>query len=96
MMSTRQRLVNLERELSVKSGKESHAIYISDLHFSSARPQVVSLATKFIKDIATRTNYLFILGDLFEYWIGDDDTNQEYLDGFLAELSLLHGIGTEC
>lgn len=51
----------------------SHSLFISDLHLCSSHPRVTELFTHFARDIAPKTDSLYILGDLFEYWIGDDD-----------------------
>jgi len=48
--------------------------FISDLHLNSARPEVTSRFFQFLDAItAPSTDALFILGDFFERWIGDDD-----------------------
>jgi len=48
-------------------------LFISDLHLDEARPQIVDLFTRFLADEARQADALYILGDLFESWIGDDD-----------------------
>jgi UDP-2,3-diacylglucosamine hydrolase len=50
-----------------------HSIFISDLHLSPERPRIVDAFFGFLKNTAARAEALYILGDLFEYWIGDDD-----------------------
>lgn len=47
-------------------------LFISDLHLDDSRPWVVEALSKFLDD-QTHVSALFILGDLFEFWIGDDD-----------------------
>jgi UDP-2,3-diacylglucosamine hydrolase len=51
----------------------SHTLFISDLHLCSSHPHVTELFLLFAHDIAPKADSLYILGDLFEYWIGDDD-----------------------
>ena len=51
----------------------SDIVFISDLHLSPERPQIISLFLKFADDIAAQSNSLYILGDFLEYWLGDDD-----------------------
>jgi UDP-2,3-diacylglucosamine hydrolase len=51
----------------------SHTLFISDLHLCSTHQRVTDLFTHFARDIAPKAECLYILGDLFEYWIGDDD-----------------------
>ncbi|MCU7827887.1 MAG: UDP-2,3-diacylglucosamine diphosphatase [Candidatus Thiodiazotropha sp. (ex Myrtea sp. 'scaly one' KF741663)] len=48
-------------------------LFISDLHLSAERPEVVQFFLRFIKQRAIQTDHLYILGDLFDVWIGDDD-----------------------
>jgi UDP-2,3-diacylglucosamine hydrolase len=48
-------------------------LFISDLHLDDARPQVTELFLRFLRDEATGATALFLLGDLFEAWVGDDD-----------------------
>jgi UDP-2,3-diacylglucosamine hydrolase len=49
-----------------------HALFISDLHLTEARPAITRLFMRFLEEIAPAAQTLFILGDLFEFWIGDD------------------------
>lgn len=46
--------------------------FISDLHLDPARPTTSALLLNFLQHIQGQAEALYILGDLFEYWIGDD------------------------
>jgi len=46
--------------------------FISELHLDEARPQITALFLDFLRDEARHADALYILGDLFEAWIGDD------------------------
>lgn len=46
--------------------------FISDLHLEPARPASTHLLFEFLQYIQGKAEVLYILGDLFEYWIGDD------------------------
>lgn len=46
--------------------------FISDLHLDSSRPQLFTLLHEFLDKIENQADALYILGDLFEFWIGDD------------------------
>ena len=46
--------------------------FISDLHLADERPDSTETLLRFLNDIAPSAQRLFILGDLFEYWIGDE------------------------
>jgi UDP-2,3-diacylglucosamine hydrolase len=48
-------------------------LYISDLHLSEERPAANERFFRFIEQDATGADALYVLGDLFEYWIGDED-----------------------
>lgn len=50
-----------------------HTLFISDLHLAPERPHISEAFFEFIRHTAARAEALYILGDLFEYWIGDDD-----------------------
>ncbi len=47
-------------------------LFISDLHLDRERPEIIQLFLRFLRSEAARCEALYILGDLFEYWIGDD------------------------
>lgn len=49
-------------------------LFISDLHLSPERPEVTRAFLYFLEQHASSAKALFVLGDLFEAWIGDDDT----------------------
>ncbi len=53
----------------------SHTLFISDLHLSRERPHINQQFFDFVERTAAGADALYILGDLFEYWIGDDDSD---------------------
>jgi UDP-2,3-diacylglucosamine hydrolase len=53
----------------------SHTLFISDLHLDDARPEATRLFEAFLAGEARQADALYILGDLFEYWLGDDVLN---------------------
>lgn len=50
-------------------------LFISDLHLEGRRPEITTLLVDFLRGPARQADRLFILGDLFEFWIGDDVVN---------------------
>lgn len=48
-------------------------LFIADLHLSEARPDLTNAFIHFLATKATQADELYILGDLFEFWIGDDE-----------------------
>ncbi len=49
-----------------------HSLFISDLHLAPQRPAAVDALFGFLDLTAPAAERLYVLGDLFEYWIGDD------------------------
>lgn len=49
------------------------ALFIADLHLSPERPAVTRAFLDFLQEKARNAQRLYILGDLFEAWVGDDD-----------------------
>lgn len=59
--------------LPVPKPETPYSLFISDLHLGSHHPQTLADFQDFIDNCATGAEALYILGDLFEYWAGDDD-----------------------
>ena len=53
-------------------------LFISDLHLEEARPEIGEQFLAFLAGPAREADALYILGDLFEAWIGDDDPSEYY------------------
>lgn len=70
------------------------AVFIADLHLHSEAGDSLQLAEQFLTTIAPGANQLFILGDLVEYWVGDDAYDGS-LDGVFRQLAALPGHGTQ-
>ena len=51
-------------------------LFISDLHLDAERPAVTALFGAFMQRQAMAADALYILGDLFEAWVGDDDPSE--------------------
>jgi len=51
-------------------------LFISDCHLDVRRPQIAQALTSFLQTRAAEARRLYILGDLFEVWLGDDDPTQ--------------------
>ncbi|HSH98720.1 MAG: UDP-2,3-diacylglucosamine diphosphatase [Methylophilaceae bacterium] len=54
------------------------SLFISDLHLCHTRPAITALFIEFLQSKATQAKSLYILGDLFEYWAGDDDIDDPH------------------
>ena len=55
-----------------------HSIFVSDLHLTPDRPPATEVFLDFLARVAGQAQALYILGDLFEYWVGDDDLDDDY------------------
>jgi UDP-2,3-diacylglucosamine hydrolase len=53
-------------------------LFISDLHLSPRSPGATALFLRFLAGRARQAEALYILGDLFEVWVGDDDIDDAY------------------
>ncbi len=62
----------------------SETLFVSDIHLDEKRSAVVDLFNEFLNQRAYKADALYILGDLFEYWIGDDAHYPQYTDTFNA------------
>lgn len=52
------------------------SLFISDLHLCDERPKTLELFLKFLSSTAVQADKLYILGDLFDAWVGDDDDSK--------------------
>ncbi|MCE9923241.1 UDP-2,3-diacylglucosamine hydrolase, partial [Aeromonas media] len=50
-------------------------LFISDIHLCAQRPDMTAALVRFLERDAPQADALYVLGDLFEFWIGDDDPN---------------------
>ena len=71
------------------------SLFISDLHLAPERPATVALFLNFLGRQAREAEALYILGDLFDAWIGDDDDEPPY-PAIRAALRDLTTSGTRC
>lgn len=75
-------------------------LFISDLHLTGERPEITKLFLQFLQQRASTADALYILGDLFEAWLGDDMILPDYqpvIDGIKQLVSnnvpvfIMHG-----
>ncbi len=55
-------------------------LFVSDLHLDARRPEIGAQFVGFMDDEAATAEAVYILGDLFESWVGDDDPNPHYAE----------------
>jgi len=66
------------------------SLFISDLHLTEERPEANERFIGFLEEKARHADALYILGDFFEYWIGDDDIVEPFnavVVGLLRDLT---------
>ncbi|MBV8623875.1 MAG: UDP-2,3-diacylglucosamine diphosphatase [Herbaspirillum sp.] len=71
------------------------ALFVSDLHLQAALPRTTAAFLAFLQGHATRTQQLYLLGDIFEYWAGDDDLATPYNRQIADALKALQAQGVE-
>ena len=70
-------------------------LFISDLHIDASRPPIVRQFLSFLELEAARAEALYILGDLFESWIGDDAADSAQTAA-IAGIRALTSSGVPC
>lgn len=73
----------------------THDLFVSDLHLSPETPALVELFLGLLRGHARQAERLYILGDLFDAWIGDDDDTPVY-ESIRRALAELSNSGTRC
>ena len=54
---------------------DNEYLFISDCHVHESKPEITSNLLEFLQNRAKHARFLYILGDLFEAWLGDDEHN---------------------
>lgn len=76
-----------------KAQPETVALFVSDVHLQPGLPRTTDAFFAFLNSDARRTCHLFLLGDLFEYWAGDDDCDDPYHARIIASLKEVSDTG---
>ena len=69
--------------------------FIADLHLSENRPHLLNLFVDFMQRYAPQAEALYILGDLFDFWIGDDEQSP-LIDEVKKQIKNLTALGIPC
>lgn len=72
----------------------SQFFFISDLHLSDPSDSKTQTFLHFLKSLRGKSAQLFVLGDLFDYWIGDDDIENPLFQKTTSELKNTTASGT--
>lgn len=71
-----------------------HTLFIADVHLSAQRPDITAAFMHFLHNTAVQAEALYILGDLFDVWIGDDNP-EPLVAEVAAALKQLSSSGTQ-
>ncbi|MEB0134045.1 UDP-2,3-diacylglucosamine diphosphatase [Actimicrobium sp. CCC2.4] len=77
-----------------KAQPETVALFVSDIHLQETMPATVTAFIDFLQRHASQARRLYLLGDLFEYWAGDDDIASPLHQRIVTELRALSDGGT--
>jgi UDP-2,3-diacylglucosamine hydrolase len=70
------------------------ALFISDLHLQVSHPRTAEAFFRFLAERAAHAERLYLLGDIFEYWAGDDDLDDPFNRSVAAALRRVSAGGT--
>lgn len=70
-------------------------LFISDLHLSPSTPEINQCFIRFMREEAIHAEALYVLGDLFEFWVGDDDRS-DFASLVKEEFKTLTAQGVPC
>jgi UDP-2,3-diacylglucosamine hydrolase len=69
------------------------ALFISDLHLQESHPRTADAFFRFLAEQAIAARELYLLGDLFEYWAGDDDLDTPFHQAIIDALRAVSDAG---
>lgn len=74
---------------------ETVALFVSDLHLSPSHPRTTEAFINFLQRRAPQVRQLYLLGDVFEAWIGDDDLANDWNRSVANAIRALSDAGTQ-
>jgi UDP-2,3-diacylglucosamine hydrolase len=80
---------------TVSPGVPPLALFISDLHLQESHPRTAEAFFRFLAERAAHAKQLYLLGDIFEYWAGDDDLETPFHQRVVDALRALVDAGVE-
>ena len=70
-------------------------LFVSDLHLQPARPVLTEAFLRFLDNYALGAKQLYLLGDIFEYWLGDDAMSEPFNQQILSALRRVSDAGVQ-
>jgi UDP-2,3-diacylglucosamine hydrolase len=77
----------------MNSSARTLALFISDLHLQESHPRTAVAFFRFLAERASQAEALYLLGDIFEYWAGDDDLGTPFHQGIIEALRTVSDSG---
>lgn len=74
---------------------KAHALFVADVHLCESRPAASASFFDFLRNTAAQAQSLYILGDLFESWVGDDDLAAPLHQSVISHLTNLSTRGVQ-
>jgi len=71
------------------------ALFISDLHLQASHPRTAEAFFRFLAGHAVNAERLYLLGDIFEYWAGDDDLAEPFHQQVIQAIRSVSAAGTQ-
>lgn len=78
----------------MKHSGRPFALFISDLHLQVSHPRTVDAFLAFLTERALHAERLYLLGDIFEYWAGDDDIDDPFNQHIVSAIRAVADAGT--
>lgn len=72
-----------------------HYYFVADLHLNPHQPSITTHFLQFLRDNAPLAEAVYILGDLFDFWVGDDEQS-ELITQVKQQLKRLTTSGVKC
>ena len=69
------------------------ALFVSDLHLQPSHPRTAAAFLDFLARQAAASDALYLLGDVFEYWAGDDDLDTPFHQAMINALRAVSNAG---
>lgn len=81
-------------QTALTAQSETVALFVSDLHLHESLPRTTEAFLSFLDKEARQSQSLYLLGDIFEYWAGDDDLETPYNRSIADALRAVADAGT--
>jgi UDP-2,3-diacylglucosamine hydrolase len=78
-----------------KAQPDPVALFVSDLHLQQSLPRTIEAFFSFLRTHALKAQQLYLLGDIFEYWAGDDDIDDPCNQSVVCALRRVSDAGVQ-